>query len=328
MGVGSCMGFLSHKWEFGSGSWIFEGFTGVYNISMLFLVLVLGLKFLKLGMHYKGIHRFFGMSQLKLIELRRRFCCGKESTIVLGPKVLSFDGGFSNFKKILTTLSGSLEGNEDEFFETTCDFSFCPEGNVELADCKVENFNGFHKVRESFEEDQETADREDFSSCDGEYDIVQIKNVLQIERERRIAAYLELEKERLAAASSANEAMVMIQRLQNEKNLIESEARLYRSMAEQKQLYDREVIRALQWIISRHELEKIAVGKGWKQIHQGLSEENSCSENNKEEEEGSDDRSQAKDWEINTSEGDDCTLEQSFIPEDDYTDQFSSLNID
>ncbi|XP_047321011.1 protein FLOURY 1 [Impatiens glandulifera] len=63
----------------------------------------------------------------------------------------------------------------------------------------------------------------------------------------------ELEKERLAAATAAEEAMAMIMRLQNEKSTILMESKQYRLMAEKKQVHDREVIQSLRWIVKKHE---------------------------------------------------------------------------
>uniref|UniRef100_M8BU90 Uncharacterized protein n=1 Tax=Aegilops tauschii TaxID=37682 RepID=M8BU90_AEGTA len=72
-------------------------------------------------------------------------------------------------------------------------------------------------------------------------------------RERRLkeAALEELEKERRAAASAADEAMAKIACLRNEKALVEREAKQFREMVQQKQMYDRQVIESLQWMINK-----------------------------------------------------------------------------
>ncbi|KAM3367893.1 hypothetical protein ACQJBY_016442 [Aegilops geniculata] len=72
-------------------------------------------------------------------------------------------------------------------------------------------------------------------------------------RERRLkeAALEELEKERCAAASAADEAMAKIACLRNEKALVERGAKQSREMAQQKQMYDRQVIESLQWMINK-----------------------------------------------------------------------------
>lgn len=71
------------------------------------------------------------------------------------------------------------------------------------------------------------------------------------ERRLREAALEELEKERRAAASAADEAMAKIACLRNEKALLEREARQFQEMAQQKQMYDRQMIESLQWVITR-----------------------------------------------------------------------------
>ncbi|RRT78393.1 hypothetical protein B296_00019485 [Ensete ventricosum] len=88
----------------------------------------------------------------------------------------------------------------------------------------------------------------DFSGEEGENDelqghgTVKLKEKIAEKRKLRAAAVSELEKERAAASSAADEAMAKIAMLQSQKGLIERQARLYREMAEQKQLYDEQVI--------------------------------------------------------------------------------------
>ncbi|CAI0473571.1 unnamed protein product [Linum tenue] len=103
------------------------------------------------------------------------------------------------------------------------------------------------------EEDERT---ECFAEEDDEFDVLALRRLVRNERRRAVGAQLELEKERMAAASAADEAMSMILRLQNEKSSSEMDAKQYRRVAEQKQEYDREVIQSLQWIIMKHEYER------------------------------------------------------------------------
>ncbi|CAI0473644.1 unnamed protein product [Linum tenue] len=103
------------------------------------------------------------------------------------------------------------------------------------------------------EEDERT---ECFAEEDDEFDVLALRRLVRNERRRAVGAQLELEKERMAAASAADEAMAMILRLQNEKSSSEMDAKQYRRVAEQKQEYDREVIQSLQWIIMKHEYER------------------------------------------------------------------------
>ncbi|KAK4425271.1 putative myosin-binding protein 5 [Sesamum alatum] len=83
-----------------------------------------------------------------------------------------------------------------------------------------------------------------------------LEQTLEEERNARAALYVELEKERSAAASAADEAMAMILRLQEEKASIEMEARQYQRMIEEKSVYDAEEMDILKEIILRREKEK------------------------------------------------------------------------
>ncbi|XP_019179735.1 PREDICTED: uncharacterized protein LOC109174953 isoform X2 [Ipomoea nil] len=79
---------------------------------------------------------------------------------------------------------------------------------------------------------------------------------LEEEQASRAALYLELEKERNAAATAADEAMAMILRLQEEKASIEMEARQYQRIIEEKSAYDEEEMNILKEILVRREREK------------------------------------------------------------------------
>lgn len=83
-----------------------------------------------------------------------------------------------------------------------------------------------------------------------------LEQELEKEQVTRDALYLELEKERAAAATAADEAMTMILRLQSDKAAIEMEARHYQRMVEEKYAYDEEEMDILKEIIVRREREK------------------------------------------------------------------------
>ncbi|KAI3408428.1 GTD-binding domain-containing protein [Psidium guajava] len=83
-----------------------------------------------------------------------------------------------------------------------------------------------------------------------------LEQILEEERSARHALYLELEKERNAAATAADEAMAMILRLQADKASIEMEARQYQRMIEEKSAYDAEEMNILKEILLRREKER------------------------------------------------------------------------
>lgn len=99
----------------------------------------------------------------------------------------------------------------------------------------------------------ETEDEDNASEANGaeEGNVEWLRRRIVRERRLKEAALEELEKERRAAASAADEAMAKIACLRNEKALVEREARQFREMAQQKQMYDRQVIESLQWMISK-----------------------------------------------------------------------------
>lgn len=95
------------------------------------------------------------------------------------------------------------------------------------------------------------------------------------EQDARAALYIELEKERSAAATAADEAMAMILRLQEEKASIEMESRQYQRMIEEKSAYDEEEMNILKEIVLRREMEKHFLEKEVEAYRQMISPENS-----------------------------------------------------
>lgn len=82
-----------------------------------------------------------------------------------------------------------------------------------------------------------------------------LEQVLAEEKAAHAALYLELEKERAASATAADEAMAMIFRLQEEKASIEMEVRQNERMMEEKFAYDEEEMNILKEILIRRERE-------------------------------------------------------------------------
>lgn len=83
-----------------------------------------------------------------------------------------------------------------------------------------------------------------------------LEQALKEEHAARVALYIELDKERNAAASAADEAMAMILRLQEEKASIEMQARHNQRVIEEKSAYDTEEMNILKEIVLRREREK------------------------------------------------------------------------
>ncbi|CAH9084610.1 unnamed protein product [Cuscuta epithymum] len=125
------------------------------------------------------------------------------------------------------------------------------------------------------EENDENHEEEDGNGEDKVFDVFTLRKMVKDERRKAKCAELELEKERMASASAAEEAMAMILRLQKDKSRIEMEFKQYKRLAQEKQHHDQEVIRWLQWLVSKQELssESVAMedklrfgGQSWKQF--------------------------------------------------------------
>ncbi|CAN8311271.1 unnamed protein product [Cochlearia groenlandica] len=83
-----------------------------------------------------------------------------------------------------------------------------------------------------------------------------LQESLREERAARAAVCVELDKERSAASSAADEAMAMIHRLQDEKATIEMESMQFKRMVEEKSTFDAEEMVILKDILIRREREK------------------------------------------------------------------------
>ncbi|KAI3973110.1 hypothetical protein MKX01_019768, partial [Papaver californicum] len=144
------------------------------------------------------------------------------------------------------------------------------EAKEVLADIKSnQGSQGGFQMTESLDEDKNT-ERGASSAGESVYDVKRelgldgndahsvriLEHALEEEHAARIALYRELEEERSAAASAADEAMAMILRLQEEKASIEMEVRHYQRMIEEKSAYDAEEMAILKEILVKREREK------------------------------------------------------------------------
>ncbi|CAI8591349.1 unnamed protein product [Vicia faba] len=99
-------------------------------------------------------------------------------------------------------------------------------------------------------------DLEEENLEDEVFDVMSLRKLVKMERQRYAAACAEIDKERVAASSAAEEAMAMILRLQNEKSSVEIEANQFRRMVEERQEYDRQVIESLRWNVVELDAQK------------------------------------------------------------------------
>ncbi|MCD7457454.1 hypothetical protein HAX54_035102 [Datura stramonium] len=226
---------LSLNADVGFGFLVFGWFGQVYKVLGLFLLFGLGLRVLQFSWYCKGWNRllcdFCGRSG----ELRNGCCSENDFDGKCSAKMMFCKSGLlrllmnSNLKeeKNETRNGGSLVSDKVE----------CVSDHEDLDDEKEEH------EKECYDEDKV-------------FDVLSLRKIVKIQRRRENAARLELEKERMAAATAAEETMAMILRLQNEKSLVEMEANQYKRLAEEKQLHDQEVIQSLQWLVLQHESER------------------------------------------------------------------------
>lgn len=83
-----------------------------------------------------------------------------------------------------------------------------------------------------------------------------LEEAVEEERVAKAALMVELEEERAASASAADEAMAMILRLQADKASLEMEGKQYERMIEEKFAYDEEEMNILKEILFKREREK------------------------------------------------------------------------
>ncbi|KNA20057.1 hypothetical protein SOVF_055730 [Spinacia oleracea] len=216
---------LSNFDDFGCGFLIFGCFPKIFNVFALFFVFFLGFMVLQ----FSGNCKIRGKSS----EERKQFsliCSSNDE--MKGFKKMSFENGTT--KKMSRVSSGDQKLEEiDEIMSLNCGFHDCVGRNGE--------------------------EKEDWKECcheDQVFDVITLRKMVKVQRQRGYVAQNELDKERMAAASAVDEAMAMILRLQNEKSVLQMQVNQLQRVSEEKQLHDQEVIQSLQWIIMKHESER------------------------------------------------------------------------
>ncbi|XP_048138717.1 uncharacterized protein LOC115742516 isoform X2 [Rhodamnia argentea] len=123
-------------------------------------------------------------------------------------------------------LSGSFDGSKGVNFDSSSIDSYITDASDKVGICRTES----SRIR-------------------------MLEQALAEEKAAHAALYLELEKERAASATAADEAMAMIFRLQEEKASIEMEVRQNERMMGEKFAYDEEEMSILKEILIRRERE-------------------------------------------------------------------------
>ncbi|KAM0056323.1 putative GTD-binding domain-containing protein [Helianthus debilis subsp. tardiflorus] len=177
-------------------------------------------------------------------------CCDLEDDLSEGEGSCS-----SNWITCVDDEQSNDGGQEATSIPSDCNFSRYHEDDV-LSDLKA------------------AQKRIPVNEADKDKMIVLLTRELEESKAARAALYVELEKERNASASAADEAMSMILRLQEEKAVVKMESRQYQRMIEEKSAYDAEEMNILKEIVLRREREKHFLEKQVEAFRQMISDEN------------------------------------------------------
>ncbi|ESQ34978.1 hypothetical protein EUTSA_v10008550mg [Eutrema salsugineum] len=238
--------FLNRTDSFGCGFFIFGCSSQIFNLVFLFCLLVVGLKFLL----FKGPSLF-----VQYIEKKYRISPDREHTDCNNgfvsksylvdaldqkkPIILHWSSDCTNGLSLRQKMKKSCE---------ICDHLLLRDELDDLS--KNRDTTAALSERELEQESEEEESRSPSDSEDQVFDVITLKKMVKRERKRGDFMKIELEKERRAAESAAEEAMAMLLKLRMEKSVVEMEAKHYKRVAEQKQVYDQEVIQSLQWMLT------------------------------------------------------------------------------
>ncbi|XP_019165111.1 PREDICTED: protein FLOURY 1-like [Ipomoea nil] len=227
----ACLKHLGLNFDFGCGFLVFGCFGDFFKLLGLLLLFGLGFKALQFSWFCKGLNTSPCHFRGKSSECRCGFCSRDDFDRRPGSKAGACKCGLSRSLKNWNSPS-KIDMLEEKTKGSGSDGEFCDTNDAE--------------EQEGYDEDNV-------------FDVMTLRKMVKMERRKAESVHLELEKERMAAASAAQEAMAMILRLQNEKSMIEMESRQYKSLAEEKQLHDQEVIQSLQWLVLKHEAAESTV---------------------------------------------------------------------
>lgn len=141
---------------------------------------------------------------------------------------------------------------------TTKTFRVSGEEGEEEIDEVVGSNGGLHGKRCDHVARDEKGEEEG-EGCyveDHVFDEMSLRKMVKVQRWRANAAEFELEKERMAAAYTADEAMAMILRLQNEKGSLQMQVNQLQRLAEEKDMHGEGVIQSLEWILMNYGYER------------------------------------------------------------------------
>lgn len=129
------------------------------------------------------------------------------------------------------------------------------------VECKLSHtlsFNALPSINKRLDVElsySESADGSIVSEFEGEVSVERLKKQVEIDRKSLGILYKELEEERNASAIAANQALAMINKLQEEKAAMQLEVMQYLRMMEEQTEYDQEALRNLNDLLTEREKE-------------------------------------------------------------------------
>ncbi|XP_010498214.1 PREDICTED: uncharacterized protein LOC104775940 [Camelina sativa] len=231
MEFASFLKLLSQTDGFGCGIFVFGCFSHFFNLVFLCFLLLLGLKFLflnRISQKFESCNSF-----------EHKDC--KNNGFVSDSKMVD---GLDRKKPIILHWSSDVLSYEncDRLILRDDDHIKNRDSTAALTETELDEKN-----HQESEDEKELRFRSDVE--DQVFDVITLRKMVKRERKRGDCMKKELEKERRAAESATEEAMAMLLKLRMEKSVVEMEAIQYKRVAEQKQLYDQEVIQSLQWML-------------------------------------------------------------------------------
>ncbi|GAB4853349.1 hypothetical protein Ancab_017526 [Ancistrocladus abbreviatus] len=231
MDCASSLKLLTQASDFGFGFLFFGSFSKLFNVFLFLVLFALGFMALQFGWAFRGfsgsVREFRGMlsdwSTGSSIKNELDCVCHGGAQVVVGD---------------------SSEGNGGDQFLEGSDGVVNPNGY------------GENPKDDGFVLGDEGEGGQGCCAEDEIFDVMALRKMVKVQRRQAYAARCELEKERIAAASAAVEAMSMISRLQNEKSSVQMQANQLERLAEERRLHDQEVIQSLHWIIMKHESDR------------------------------------------------------------------------
>lgn len=229
------------NYGFGCRFWVFGNFKQPFEVLGVFLLFGFGLKVLKFIWFCKPSKVLLCDFPSKSDPWRDGICAKNDPGGKGGSKISSC--AFS-LVKCLDNLSPAVIDKVDE---------------TESVNCDADTYHKASYCSGEGDDDDDDDERYQHYDEDSEFDVLALRKLIKVERRRANSALLELEKDRMSAATAAEESMAMILRLQNEKSLIEMESNQYKRLVEEKLIYYQELIQSLKWLVMEHESDRTAL---------------------------------------------------------------------